>query len=129
MTGRRLYKINIRLILFITAIILACILLYNFNPEHISLFPKCSFYMATGLECPACGSQRAIHAILNGNFHKGLCYNPFIIISLPYATSLIILALIKRDWAIKIKKKLLCNKAVYTYVALFVAWWILRNII
>lgn len=30
-------------------------------------FPRCPFYVLTGLYCPGCGSQRAFHALLHGH--------------------------------------------------------------
>ena len=29
-------------------------------------FPRCPFHLLTGLYCPGCGSQRALHALLHG---------------------------------------------------------------
>jgi hypothetical protein len=41
-------------------------LYWYFNPIGL-LFPKCPVFSLTGMYCPGCGSQRALHAFLNGN--------------------------------------------------------------
>jgi hypothetical protein len=49
--------------------------------EH-HLFP-CFFKSHFGMECPGCGMQRSLIALLKGNFHESLQYHlaliPFII--------------------------------------------------
>lgn len=51
------------------AIVAGCGLLifHQFNPAQHSFFPRCWLYAATGLHCPGCGGQRALHALLNGD--------------------------------------------------------------
>ena len=56
--------------------------LATWNPsEH--LFPKCLFHAATGLHCPGCGSQRAIHNLLRGNIAAALHFNLLVVVALP----------------------------------------------
>ena len=129
MTFRIFIKLYYKLILFIIMIISACSLLYFFNPGTTLWAPKCSFYLLTGLECPTCGSQRAVHTIMNGEIIKGFAYNPFIIIAIPYAVALISISLVKTRTTRKIKKIILCRRAIYIYMAIYIAWWIIRNII
>ena len=43
------------------------LLVYYFvNPSEYSLFPSCQFYRLTGILCPGCGGQRAVHHLLHG---------------------------------------------------------------
>ena len=54
-------------------IVLGIIAVYLiFDPTQSDLFPKCPFMMLTGLKCPGCGSQRVIHALLNGDVAAAL---------------------------------------------------------
>lgn len=54
---------------------------YFFNPVSL-FFPKCPVYISTGFHCTGCGSQRALHALLNGHITQAwqqnmlatLCY-------------------------------------------------------
>ena len=45
------------------------VLYFIFQPGKSDIFPPCIFYSATGLYCPGCGSQRAIHDLLHLNLH------------------------------------------------------------
>ena len=53
--------------------------LFQFNPEHHPFFPKCGFHALTGLDCPGCGGQRALHQLLHGNFIDAFRYNALLI--------------------------------------------------
>lgn len=57
---------------------------YNFSPAEDSFFLKCPFKMMTGLECPGCGSQRAVHELLHLNIGKAFQYNPLMVSAIPY---------------------------------------------
>ena len=54
------------------------------NPHSNIFVPKCMFRLLTGYDCPACGIQRSLHALLNGDTVTVLRYNYFLLISIPY---------------------------------------------
>lgn len=62
----------------------ALVLLFAFDPAQHAFFPKCVFYWATGLFCPGCGSQRALHALLHGHVGEALGQNALVVLALPY---------------------------------------------
>ena len=104
---------------------------YNHNPElsnNSGLFPSCPFYYVTGLYCPGCGSQRAIHDLLHGRFIEAFSHNllfviliVFILSQLYYQTHKIILNRESFN---------LSHNKYFTYTVLFtvISYWILRNI-
>jgi hypothetical protein len=105
-------------------------ILYLVNPEHSLWLPKCYFYKLTGLECPACGTQRAIHQLLHLNIAAALGYNPFVMVSFPYLASLV--AVQWFDAGNKLQKlRTFCfhHTTVNVYLLLVVLWWVIRNII
>ena len=55
---------------------------YVFNPESNRFLLKCPFKFATGFDCPGCGSQRALHALLHGEFIQAFSYNPLPVVHL-----------------------------------------------
>ncbi len=57
--------------------------LYIINPAQSGLFAPCPFRWMTGWLCPGCGSLRAMHALLHGDFGHALALNPLMIILLP----------------------------------------------
>ncbi|MDR9448893.1 MAG: DUF2752 domain-containing protein, partial [Psychroflexus sp.] len=58
------------------------VIYFAFNPESISFFPSCPFHSITGLYCPGCGSQRAIHDLLHANFLAAFSHNPLIVLGI-----------------------------------------------
>lgn len=59
-------------------------ILFRFDPLKHAFYPKCVFYMLTGLYCPGCGAARAFHALIHGDLSAALDYNPLLVISLPF---------------------------------------------
>lgn len=57
---------------------------YTYDPGMLSLFPRCPFVMATGYECPGCGSQRAIHSLLHLDIKAAFGYNALMLLAIPY---------------------------------------------
>lgn len=128
-----------RLVLAIGIILViatVCVIYKYFNPEEYALWPKCIFHLLTGLECPGCGSQRAIHSLSNGEVSKALHYNLLIVLAIPY---LFLFGLIQLFSAMSQKGKLkqFCHridlllyrgKAIKIITVLIIAFWIARNL-
>jgi len=105
------------------------ILYYWLDPADYDFFPKCPFYVITGYKCPGCGSQRAIHQLLNFHFAEAFKANPLLVIAIPYIllgfafdyTSL-------RDKYPAVKKRLFGVPAILLVILIVIAYWIIRNI-
>jgi hypothetical protein len=63
----------------------AAVLLYFFAPGEHRFYPRCVFHAITGLACPGCGSLRAAHSILHGDFAAAFRFNPLLFVLLPLA--------------------------------------------
>jgi hypothetical protein len=63
---------------------IAAIMLRIFDPATSGMFPPCPLRYLTGWYCPGCGSLRAIHALLHGDFHTAWAMNPLTIVLLPF---------------------------------------------
>ncbi len=61
----------------------ACAVLYFFDPEKAGFYPVCAFHQMTGLECPGCGSLRALHQLTHGNIAGAWHFNPLLVASIP----------------------------------------------
>ena len=120
-----------RTILIVSMIIggAAAVVVYGlFDPAKYAFFPKCPFMMLTGgLRCPGCGSQRAIHALLNLDFKEAFLYNPMVIVSIPFLV-LLAIASINKDSHPSIYNKLNSSILSRIVLALIKGWWIFRNI-
>ncbi|WP_259068496.1 DUF2752 domain-containing protein [Mucilaginibacter sp. X4EP1] len=117
---------------FAAALILITILgvvYYKYDPAKYGFFPKCPFYVITGLDCPGCGSQRALSSLLHGHLKQAIGYNLLMVICLPflavhfgYKTASI---LSKKDIRWEILYNPLTPKILFCVVTIF---WITRNI-
>ncbi len=46
-------------------------------------YPPCPSRLLTGLHCPGCGTGRAVHALVHGEFARALALNPLLVVALP----------------------------------------------
>ena len=112
----------------VAVIVIAGIAIYStFDPSTVRFFPRCTFLTLTGLKCPGCGTQRAIHALLHGNFLEAVRFNAMMVASVP------LLALYGYAEIVRKSKPRFYNKVnstpiILTIFVLVVLWWILRNV-
>ena len=69
----------------VAGLCLGVLLLYVFPPAETRFYPRCIFHAVTGLECPGCGSLRAAHSVLHGDFAAAFRFNPLPFVLLPLA--------------------------------------------
>ncbi|MFT3993445.1 MAG: DUF2752 domain-containing protein [Dysgonomonas sp.] len=103
---------------------------FIFSPEDSKYFPQCPFHYFTGLDCPGCGSQRAIHSLLHLEIKKAFLYNPLLVVAIPY----IIMGIYMEYFGGKekyptIRKRLMGRNAIFIIFFIIVIFWIVRNII
>jgi hypothetical protein len=77
-------KYTRRLLVIIAVLLVAGGVYYLFSPLESSFFPKCPFHSITGLDCPGCGSQRALHHLTHLEIKKAMFSNPLLIMAIPY---------------------------------------------
>ena len=106
------------------------ILYITYNPNVNIYFPKCPFLLLTGFKCAGCGSQRAIHFLLNFDIYHAIKENVILVLSIPYImTGLVLDTLhISSDNILKWRKTLFGQKAIYIVLSVIIAFWIIRNI-
>lgn len=73
------YKNKIRIIGLFAVILILLIIYKNYNPLN-HFFPKCPINYSTGFYCPGCGSQRAIHFLLNLSFFQAFSQNILVVL-------------------------------------------------
>ncbi|MBN2729008.1 MAG: DUF2752 domain-containing protein [Bacteroidales bacterium] len=101
----------------------------RYNPAEHQVFPKCPFRTLTGYKCPGCGSQRAIHEILQGNIVGAFHFNMLLVIAIPYLITGFIFDRVKNPGPVFLswRKRLFGRKAIFIVLAIIVFFWILRN--
>lgn len=112
-------------------IAISVIAVYYFVNPMLGSFPiKCIWYDLTGTQCPACGSQRALHALSHGNFSEALKYNYFFIISIPYAFIAILATWYNYNNIFgKLRNFVYHRYTLIIYVVLYFLWWVVRNLL
>ena len=105
----------------------AAVVFYTYNPESTTFFPRCPFLVLTGLKCPGCGSQRAIHALLHADLPAAFHYNALLVLSLP------IIFLLLYAEAVRRKKPAFYARIqrpayIWIYFAITLVWMAARNV-
>lgn len=123
-----------KIIKWCIAIILLTILaiLYKtYNPNGNIYFPKCPFKELTGLKCPGCGSQRAIHYLLNFDILSAIKENVILVLSIPYVLIGLVFDTLKKpsEIILKWRKILFGQKAILIILTIIIVFWVLRNLI
>lgn len=85
-------------------------------------FLPCPAYWATGLKCPGCGSQRAVHQLMHGNITQAIHWNALLVFSIPY----ILLSLIPKKplWLSRIYTRSTITWIIFGVIVFFT---VLRN--
>lgn len=126
-TRRRLLIFSLPLLLI--ALVALAIIYYRVSPTSSVFFPKCAFLMLTGLKCPGCGSQRAVHALLHADLVSAFAHNALLVLSLPYLALLIGVRLyVYLHPASSLRSTLESPLAIRTYFVITIAFWIARNV-
>lgn len=102
---------------------------YNVNPtiQHYPL--QCIWKALTGTQCPACGFQRALHALLHGKIGEAFSYNYFFIFSIPLALGAILSEWYNYHHIFDRLRTFIHNSfTLKMYIVFYFAWWIFRNI-
>jgi hypothetical protein len=100
-------------------------ILFHFDPSRGGIYPVCSFHRLTGLDCPGCGSLRAVHQLLHGHIREALQLNAFLVLSLPLWAWLGL----RLAWGgIKDGPAAIRPFWLWLYLAAWVAFGVLRNL-
>ena len=114
--------------LAVAAVVVAGVVIYStFDPSASRWFPRCPFLMLTGLKCPGCGTQRAIHALLHGDVLSALHFNALLPVCIP------LLLLYGYAEQVRTRKPRFYNRvnsvtAILAVLIVVIVWWIVRNI-
>ena len=123
--------ISFKRVLILFLLIFLAFLYKFYNPVDYSFFPKCPFLSFTGYKCPGCGSQRAIHHLLNFEFHLAISQNLLLVFSIPYLLTGFFLDNInfQSEKLLSIRKFLFGKTAIYIILALILVYWLIRNLL
>lgn len=100
---------------------------YAVDPSQSGWMPKCVFHTITGFDCPGCGSQRMIHALLNGNIREAWSFNPMLFFMLPVIAIFLFLEFFPGRFP-RLYRIFNSTPMIAAIGLGIVAWWIIRNL-
>jgi hypothetical protein len=97
------------------------------DPNQPGHYPTCPFLGLTGAYCPGCGSLRAVHDLAHGDLAAAVARNPFTVVAL------VGLAVgwawwARRLWRGQQRTWATPAWAVYAFLGVVLAFWVLRNV-
>ncbi len=107
---------------------LGCACLIAIDPNEQGHYPTCPFHASTGLWCPGCGSMRALRALLRGDFAAAVGFNLLMVMAVPCAAYGYLAWTGKRMGWFRIPGIRTGPALAWTLIAVFVGFWVLRNI-
>lgn len=100
------------------------------DPTQAWWMPKCPFKLLTGLQCPGCGCQRAVHAFLQGDIIGALRFNWFLLYAVPYLLLLISERyFLKGEWQERVRNWAENKYVVWFYIVSYFVWLVVRNVL
>lgn len=122
MTRRTLYALAALVALAIVGFVA-----YRFDPAGGEFpYPRCSFKLLTGWDCPGCGSTRALHALLHGRVADAWAANPAIFVAVP----LIALCFAAESPRCpRLRRVLFSPAAAWALIAAALLWTLCRNLL
>ena len=115
------------LVIGIAGVVLLALLYYFVDPAQSVWVPKCPFRLLTGYDCPACGNQRALHALLHGRWLAALRFNPVSILSIPYFAAVVYTSCSHSARALRMRPVVQHPTVIRCYALLLAVWWVVRN--
>lgn len=109
------------------------LLYYYYTYYHVDVHSQgrqCTFLYLTGLQCPGCGGQRALHSLLHGQIIAALGYNVLFVVGLPmliYLYYILVQMYILRNEKYR-QKTALSTRFLWIFLIVLLLFFILRNI-
>lgn len=103
-----------------------CAVLALVDPGVPGRYPLCPFRLATGLDCPGCGTLRAVHALTQGSVATAIDQNLVTVLLLPLLIGAWFLW-VWRSWSGRPAPRLPAT-AGYSVAGLLTAFWVVRNL-
>ncbi len=118
----------LRRLWLIPVLALGALLYFLVDPGESALMPKCIFKALTGLDCPGCGSQRALHALLHGHLLEALRMNALLVLMLPLIGFMIWLETVRKSRP-RLYASFYRPWVIWSVGGVIAAWFIVRNLL
>lgn len=98
------------------------------DPMEVRWMPRCIWKVATGTDCPGCGSQRMAHALMHGDLLGAWHANAYALCMLPLIGWMLWLELFRKRHP-RLYSKFHSPVVIRVLAASVLIWWIARNMI
>lgn len=98
------------------------------DPMEVKWMPRCIWKVATGTDCPGCGSQRMAHALMHGDFRAAWQANAYAFCMLPLIGGMIWLEF-SRERHPRLYRIVHTPAVIWVLVASVLVWWVVRNLV
>lgn len=99
---------------------------YTYDPMTTNMYPPCISHRFTGYDCPGCGTARALHAIMHGQWAQALRFNASLFVALPLVAYLLVCEMLPRRHPLRALSN--WRWLPLTVLVAVVAWTVARNI-
>ena len=103
-------------------------LVFARDPAGPGIFPTCPFLALTGLQCPGCGTLRALHQLMHGHIITAFGYNAYTMLALPIIGYAFLSALLLSVAGKRLPTVFLHPALVWGLLTAIIAFWVLRNV-
>ena len=107
---------------------LLAVVYYFIDPVEVRWMPKCLWKMATGTDCPGCGSQRMAHALMHADLHAAWTANAYALCMLPVLAFLLWLEFCRESYP-RIYVVIHSPVVIWSLAGSVLVWWVVRNLI
>lgn len=114
-------------VIAVIAVIAAVVFYATVDPSSTRWAPRCMLRSLTGYDCPGCGLQRAIHALLHGDIAAAWHYNPFLFFILPVGLTYSVVELTDNRFP-RLRRIMFAPATLIALCVVTIAWWIGRNL-
>lgn len=98
------------------------------DPMEVRWMPKCIWKVATGTDCPGCGSQRMAHALMHGDLRAAWQANAYALCMLPLISGMVWLEF-SRDRHPRLYGCVHSPIVIWSLAVSVFLWWIMRNLV
>ncbi|KAB2367638.1 DUF2752 domain-containing protein [Actinomadura montaniterrae] len=106
----------------------ATVLVAVVDPNRPGHYPTCPFLAMTGYYCPGCGAMRLVNALAHGHAGTAFGFNPLLFLLLPVFGYLYVRWTVLSLKGRPMWSALFRPVAVYCFVGVVAAYWIVRNL-
>lgn len=100
--------------------------MYAFDPLKTPFYPKCPSKTLLGIDCPGCGTARAVHALVHGDIGTAWHYNPFLF----FAVALLAVLAVAPGFTPQSRLRRVIDSPAFVIAVtvLIILWTVARNI-